>query len=90
MKFFYVYILYNFKRKFTYTGYTKNLKERLKRHNKGRVKSTKRYIPLKLIFYEAYLSSKDAKRREKYLKSTKGKVALRLMLKDFLNAVSGK
>lgn len=38
----------------------------------------------KLIFYEAFQSSKDAIRRERYLKSTKGKTTLRLMLRESL------
>ena len=37
-----------------------------------------------LIHVEYYLSRSDAVRREKYLKTTKGKRALRLMLKDSL------
>lgn len=40
---------------------------------------------LKLIFYEAYLMKSDAQRREVYLKTTKGKRALKLMLVDYLN-----
>jgi len=37
------------------------------------------------MFYEAFILEKDAKRREKYFKTTKGKRVLRLMLKDSLN-----
>ncbi|MAG44459.1 hypothetical protein CL633_01050 [bacterium] len=50
---------------------------------RGEVVSTKPRRPLKLIFYEAYLNRKDALRREKYFKTTKGKVSLRLMLREF-------
>jgi len=39
-------------------------------------------LSFRLIFYEAFILERDAKRREKYFKTTKGKRALRLMLKD--------
>ncbi|PJA53288.1 excinuclease ABC subunit C, partial [Candidatus Roizmanbacteria bacterium CG_4_9_14_3_um_filter_36_11] len=54
---------------FIYIGYTDNLTRRLKEHNSGLVLSTKHYYPLDLIHYEAYKNQKDAKRREKYLKT---------------------
>ena len=83
MKFFYVYVLYNSYKNFIYIGYSENLKQRIQEHNEGKVKSTKAYTPLKLIFYEAYPSKSDAKRREKYLKTNKGKTSLTTMLKDY-------
>jgi putative endonuclease len=85
MKFFYVYILYNNEKNFIYTGYSENLKQRIKEHNSGKSKSTKHYTPLRLIFYEAYPTRSDAKRREKYLKSNKGRTTLMTMLKDYFN-----
>ncbi len=51
-----------------YIGYTDNLKVRLEKHNKCLVKSTKRYSPWELVYYEAYKSRYDALRREKALK----------------------
>ena len=41
---------------------------------------------MKLIFYEAYLSENDARRRELYLKTTKGKRTLKLMLEDYFKS----
>ena len=38
------------------------------KHNNGEVFSTKRYMPWKLIYYEAYTSEKLARGREKQLK----------------------
>lgn len=84
MKFYYIYILYNPLKNFIYIGYTENLKQRLINHNKGENKSTRPYIPLELIHYEAYRNMKDAKRRELFLKSNKGKTTLKTMLKEFL------
>jgi putative endonuclease len=56
-----------------YTGSTDNLKRRFKDHEQGKVVSTKYNRPVKLILYEGYLFEKDAKRREKYLKTSDGK-----------------
>ena len=83
MKFFYVYILYNPLKKFIYIGYSEDLKQRIISHNKGENKSTKAYIPLALIHYEAYRNRTDAKRRELYLKTNKGRTTLMTMLKEF-------
>lgn len=38
---------------------------------------------ISLIFYEAFENESDARRREIYLKSTKGKKTIKLMLKEF-------
>jgi len=56
----------------------------MKEHKYGGLDSTKKRLPFRLIFYEAFVLEKDAKRREEYFKTTKGKRALRLMLKDLL------
>ena len=80
MKFYYVYILHNCSINFIYIGYSENLRQRIQEHNEGKVKSTKFYKPLQLIFYEAYSVMSDAKRREKYLKTNKGKNTILLMI----------
>lgn len=85
MKFFYVYVLKSIKHDFIYVGFSDKIKLRLTQHNKKLVRSTKFYAPLELIHYEAYRNIKDAKRREKYLKTTKGKTTLRSMLLEFLS-----
>jgi len=83
MKFFYIYILWNKSKNFIYIGYSENLKQRFIEHNNGCSKSTKAYIPLELIHYEAYRDEKDAKRREKYLKTNRGRTTLMTMLKEY-------
>ena len=65
---YFVYILKNKKFKRLYLGCTNNLRERLKEHNQGLVKSTLLYAPWKLVYYEAYLSKKEAFHREQNLK----------------------
>ena len=84
MKFYYVYVLKSLRKNFIYIGFTTDLRKRLKEHNNKEELSTKRYAPFELIFYEAYRNKKDAKRRERYLKTTKGKTTLRSMLKNYL------
>jgi len=83
MKFYYVYVLHNLPKKFIYIGYSEDLKIRFQSHNKGENKSTKAYIPLELIHYEAYKSIRDAKRRETYLKSNRGRTTLMTMLREY-------
>jgi putative endonuclease len=86
MVFFYVYVLRSLTHNSIYIGYTENLKRRLAEHNLGQVVSTKHYHPLELIHYEAYKNQKDAKRREGYLKTSRGKTTLRTMLIDFFKS----
>jgi putative endonuclease len=78
---YYVYLLESLQDKTWYTGYTKDLKERILLHNKGLNYSTKRLRPWKLIYYEACFSQKDSRAREKYLKSGLGKRYLKNRLK---------
>jgi len=82
-----VYVLYSLKDKSLYIGFTENLKQRLTDHFRGNSKSTAPRRPLKLIFCEYFLSKKDAWRREKYFKTTKGKRTLKLLLKNSLNLI---
>ena len=67
-----------------YTGYTDDLRKRFKDHNDGRSVYTKGRGPFKLIYYEACVEQKDARSRELYLKSGKGKIYLKSRLKRFL------
>ncbi len=82
-KFYYVYILISKKDRKTYTGSTSDLKKRIERHENGQVLATKHRLPVRLIFYEAYLSKYDALRRERYFKTSKGKTALKTMLREY-------
>jgi len=70
-----------------YTGFTTKLYERLKQHKNGRVKSTRNRRPVKLIHYEVYLKKSDARRREKYLKTTEGKRFLKQQIRDLLRDI---
>ncbi len=76
---YYVYVIKSPKQ--FYTGSTNDLKRRLIEHNSDKVFSTKNRGPWKLIYYEACLSEKDARIREKYLKTAWGKRYLKNRLK---------
>jgi len=82
---FYTYVLMSEKNKEFYTGFTENLKVRIKEHQSGSVKSTRNRRPLKLIYYEACLNEKDAINREKYLKTGFGRRFLRNRIETFLD-----
>lgn len=66
---YYVYVLKSKKDKKCYIGSTKDLRRRVELHNLGRVFSTRRRVPLVLVYYEAYLSEGDARMREQALKN---------------------
>ena len=81
---YYVYLL---KDRFgkLYIGFTSNLKRRLKEHASGKFKYLSLRRPIKLIYYEAYLSKLDAKERERKLKKFKNIYAgLKSRLKNSL------
>ena len=69
---FSVYVLQSKKDGKFYIGQTKNMTERLQRHNEGRVPSTKSRIPFVIVHCEFYATRSEAMKREQYLKSLKG------------------
>ena len=52
----------------TYIGYTSNLKKRLRDHDYGKTRSIKHKKPFDLIYFEAYVNSTLARKREIELK----------------------
>lgn len=68
-----------------YVGFTDNVEVRIKQYNSGKSKATKSFRPYNLIYYEAFLEKKDAKARERYLKSGWGRRSIKKMLKYYLN-----
>jgi len=83
-QYFYVYVLRSLKDKQLYVGYTRNLPSRVEAHNNGLVPSTRRRLPLELVYWEGCLSQTDATRREKYLKSAWGKRYIKTRLRSYL------
>ena len=80
---YYVYILLLSNHNL-YKGSTGNLKSRIEDHKKGKVKSTRNFLPARMIHYECYTLKSDAQRREKFLKTTEGRRLLKQQLKDVL------
>jgi len=79
---YYTYILKSKKDNKQFVGLTKDIDTRFEQHNNGEVESTKEFSPFTLLYYEACISKDDAKIREKFLKTQKG----RLFLKKRLNS----
>jgi putative endonuclease len=69
----YVYILKSKVCDKYYTGYTGNLQDRVKWHNLGKSRWSKRYMPWKLVYIEAFEDKTSAIKRERQLKSYKSK-----------------
>ena len=89
-KFYYVYILKSNKSNQLYIGCTSNLATRVNEHNSGKCLSSKRYLPWRLVYYEAYLSKVDAFGREKKLKQFGSSVAkLKQRIRNSLNEREG-
>ena len=81
---FYTYVLMSNSDNKFYTGFTRNLKRRLREHNDGAVASTAKRRPFELIYYEACLFETDAIKREKYFKTGFGRRFLRNRLEAYL------
>lgn len=80
---FYVYVIESVNFDEIYIGYTTDLRKRVNEHNSGLNVSTKSYKPWEVIYYEACKNEVDAKRREKYLKTSQGRRLLKRRLKEY-------
>lgn len=86
----YVYILKNCRTGNLYKGYTNNLRSRLLQHKQGLTKTTKANGEWKLIYYEGFISEKDARIEEIFLKSGKGRDRLKYLLKYTISMEGGQ
>jgi len=64
----YIYLLSTKAKDWIYIGCTNNLRKRLIEHKEGKVYSTRKVLPVELIYAEAYKSKHIAFEREKSLK----------------------
>jgi predicted GIY-YIG superfamily endonuclease len=69
---YYVYILQSQKDHSYYTGYTSDLKQRIKHHNGHASKYSSTKAPFELVWYCAFKNGKQAVSFEKYLKIGSG------------------
>ncbi len=67
-----VYVLQS-REGFTYVGYTNNLRRRLREHNAGQSKATRKGTNWRVVYSECCSTRPEARQREKYLKSHAGK-----------------
>ena len=65
---YYVYLIVEKSTRERYIGFTEDLKQRIKYHNKGYGAKTTKSGQWQLVYYEAYLNKKDATMREYRLK----------------------
>ena len=72
-----VYAIKSLSRKYIYVGMSKDITNRIERHNKGYERTTRAYRPFKLIFLEEFPARNEARQKEKYLKSGIGKEFLK-------------
>ena len=84
---FYTYVLQSGSDNGFYYGYTVDLARRFEQHARGRVESTRGRRPLRLVYYEACLSEGDARKREKYFKSYRGRQFLGKRLKSYFTGL---
>ena len=77
MKNFYVYVLKSEQHDKTYVGMSENVNERLREHNTGKSTFTKSFRPWILLYSEYVGEATEARKLEKYYKSTAGKNRLR-------------
>ena len=63
-----------------YKGHCRDVEKRILQHNSGMTKSIKPYIPLILVYFEAFDTEAEAIVREKYFKSAAGRRFLRQKL----------
>ncbi|HEX9975067.1 MAG TPA: GIY-YIG nuclease family protein [bacterium] len=56
-----------------YVGHTNNLERRLHEHQQGRSPFTRKHQTKQLLYYETFHNRSDAMKREKFLKTGKGR-----------------
>ena len=78
---FYVYILKSKKNGKYYIGCTKDVEKRLKKHNSGKTKSIKAFIPYFIIHKEEFSDFGEARKREYFIKSQKSRKYIEALIK---------
>ena len=76
---FYVYAISSLRRNYIYVGMSSNVDRGIKEHNTGKEKTTRPYLPFRLLYVESCENRAAARKREKYWKSGTGKEQLRII-----------
>ena len=80
-----LYILYSERVDQYYVGHTKNLEERLQRHNAGKSLSTKKGIPWKFKTSITFESRSRAMKAEKWVKNMKSRKVIEKLISGELD-----
>ena len=78
----FAYVLRSLTTSQLYSGATANLEIRLAQHNSNQSRSTKNRGPWSLVHHEEFPTMAEALRREKELKTGKGRDGVRRLLAD--------
>lgn len=79
---YYVYVIYSVKLKRRYIGFTEDLQRRFEEHNCEKDTFTSKGLPWKLIYYQAFISKKDAMAEERFLKTGKGRERMKFLFSN--------
>ena len=74
---YYTYVLYSPASDKIYISQTTDLQKRLASHNSGKSSYTKSYIPWELVYFEEFPTRSQAMKKEKELKSHRGREHIR-------------
>ncbi len=77
---YYVYLIESETSGIWYVGLSGNPEERLIQHNQGKSKFTSGYRPWKLLYVEKADNLQEARKKEKYYKTSSGKRKLKKIL----------
>jgi putative endonuclease len=79
---FYTYALFSKTHNKIYVGYSSDLNSRLSAHNHPQNKGwTAKFQPWELIYYEEFSTKEEALAREKQLKTARGRLFIRSIIK---------
>ncbi|MDD5528069.1 MAG: GIY-YIG nuclease family protein [Patescibacteria group bacterium] len=84
----YTYILKTAKGTY-YIGSTEDIKERLKMHRFGKVKSTKDKLPVELVFQEYHETRAEAQKKEYKIKSWKSRKMIEILISTMVPSSIG-
>ncbi|HUT22663.1 MAG TPA: GIY-YIG nuclease family protein [Candidatus Bipolaricaulota bacterium] len=73
----FTYAISSLSKSYIYVGTAINPHKRIRQHNTGKSRTTKPYMPFEIITIEKFANRKEARKREKYLKSGIGKEYLK-------------
>jgi len=77
-----IYILFSETFKRTYVGFSEDPSKRLEAHNSGKVISTKKYMPWRIVYLEEFSDYNEVRKKEKYYKSGAGRRKIRVIFDE--------